>query len=257
MNSSLYSTTIIHERFNTFKHKFKYFVLSMFIDHDELKDLSSRIVIFSYNKFNIFSYYEQDHGYRDGRSLREFVEDLLKLNKIEFKNIKINIMCFPRVLGYVFNPLSVIYCFEEKKLIAILYEVKNTSNEQHTYFFAGNITKYTYEYNHECNKNFYVSPFIGMKARYKFKNLIPKKKMSIRIDLFDENNVRVLTAAQYGFRLSLNSFVLIKQLFFNPFLVIKIIFAILYESVFILLKGGRYYPRKKKINDTTSFEGGL
>ena len=172
MNSSLYSTTIIHERFHDFKHKFKYIILSMLIDHDELIELTKKISIFSYNKFNIFSYHEKDHGYRDGRLLREFVEDFLSLNKIKFKRLKIKIMCFPRILGYVFNPLSVIYCYDEKKLVSIFYEVKNTSNEQHTYCFADNYSENINEYNQKCNKNFYVSPFIGMKVLYKFKNLI-------------------------------------------------------------------------------------
>tara|TARA_B110000263_G_scaffold210621_1_gene193217 strand:- start:363 stop:1148 length:786 start_codon:yes stop_codon:yes gene_type:complete len=261
MNSSLYSTIIMHERFRDLKHKFKYYILSIFIDQDELIELTKKISIFSYNKFNIFSYYEKDHGYRDGRLLREFVEDFLSLHKIRFKRLKINIMCLPRIFGYVFNPLSIIYCYEDEKLIAIFYEVKNTSNEQHTYCFVNknneNINININEYNHECNKNFYVSPFIGMKARYKFKNLLPQKKMSIVIDLFDKDNKKILTATQYGFKLSFDTFSLLKQLLFNPLVTIKVIFAILYESIFIILKGGKYYAREKKINDSISFEGDL
>jgi DUF1365 family protein len=166
-------------------------------------------------------------------------------------------MCFPRILGYVFNPLSIIYCYEEEILIAIFYEVKNTSNEQHTYCFAEINRKVDSTYEHYCNKNFYVSPFIGMKAKYKFKNLLPQKKMSIVIDLLDKDNIKVLTAAQYGFRLSLNSYSLLRQLFSNPLLIIKVISSILYESVFIVLKGGKYYKREKKIKDSISFEGDL
>ena len=55
---------------------------------------------------------------------------------IEYNKLKIKILCFPRIFGYVFNPLSVLYCYDENKLIAIFYEVKNTSNEQHTYVFV-------------------------------------------------------------------------------------------------------------------------
>ena len=257
MNTGLYITTIIHRRFYDFKHKFKYLVYSMNIDHDELMAVSIKIKVFSYNKFNIFSYYEKDHGYRDGRTLREFVEDNLRLNKILFRNLKINIFCFPRILGYAFNPLSTIYCYNDKKLIAIFYEVKNTSNEQHTYFFASNEEKNIKEYNHQCYKNFYVSPFIGMKAKYKFSNTIPKNKMSIIIDLFDEKNNKVLTAAQYGNKISLNSLNLLKQLFINPVVTIKVFFGIIYEAIFIVIKGGKYYHREKKTEDTLSFEGRL
>ena len=257
MNSSLYLTTIIHKRYYNFKHKFKYIVPSMLIDYSELIKLKTQIKFFSYNKFNLFSYYEKDHGYRDGRTLRGYVEYFLTLNNITFDNLNINILCFPRIFGYVFNPLSVIYCYNNNQLIAIFYEVKNTSNEQHTYFFASNNKKMTKIYEHKCNKNFYVSPFIGMKATYKFTNLIPADSLSISIDLIDDSNKKILTAIQFGNKFSLSSKTLLKQLIYNPLLTIKVIFAIMYESVFIVFKGGKYYSRKKKKNDTISFEGGL
>ena len=97
-------------------------------------------------------------------------------------------MCFPRILGYVFNPLSIIYCYNEDNLISIFYEVKNTSNEQHTYFFASKEIKNKEEYKHQCNKSFYVSPFIEMKGVYKFTNSISEEKLSIIIDLFNDKN---------------------------------------------------------------------
>lgn len=257
MYTSLYSTIISHQRFRKFKNKFKYFLFSLYLDHDELIDLSKKIKIFSYNSFNIISFYEKDHGYRDGKSLRIFVENHLKSQNFIFNHLKIRIFCFPRVLGYVFNPLSIIYCYEDKNLIAIFYEVKNTSNEQHTYFFARKNNKNFDKYIHQCNKNFYVSPFIGMKGIYKFKNTIPKDKIAIIIDLFDENNKKILSASQYGNKISLSSISFLKQLIYNPFLTFKVIFGILYESVFIYIKGGKYYSRKKKIIDSISFEGKL
>ena len=255
MKSSLYSTEVFHERFHDFKHKFKYSILSLLIDHDEISFLSNKIKIFSYNRFNIFSFYEKDHGYRDGRSLREFVKDSLSLNKIIFRDLKIKIICLPRILGYSFNPLSVIYCYDENFLRAIFYEVKNTSNEQHTYWFANNVNENKETYTHKCNKNFYVSPFIGMKALYQFKNIVNDKKISIIIDLYDIDNKKIFTASQYNEKIKLNSLTLFKQLIINPLVTFKVIFAIMYEAIFIVLKGGKYYSRKKKTLDTISYEG--
>ena len=257
MNSLFYLTKIIHKRLKPFNHKFQYASLTMCLDYDEIKKISKKIKIFSYNKFNIFSFYDEDHGYRDKRTLEEFVKNFLTKHEIQHKNLKIKILCFPRILGYVFNPLSVIYCFEHSKLIAVFYEVKNTSNEQHTYCFASNQLKNKKEYIHKCNKNFYVSPFIGMKGIYHFYNSIPGDKISIIIDLYDEKQRKILTASQFGKKTSFNSFNLLKQLIFNPMISFKIISAIIYESFFIVTKGGKYYARKKKIEDTTSFEGKL
>ena len=75
-------------------------------------------------------------------------------NSIKYNKLNFSILCFPRILGYVFNPLSVIYCFDQEKLIAVLYEVKNTHNEQHTYCFANYDLQNKAIYQHKCKKIF-------------------------------------------------------------------------------------------------------
>ncbi len=257
MNTTLYLTKIVHERFYPFKHKFIYSLLSMCIDYREIEQLNKKLRIFSYNKFNIFSFYDKDHGFRDNRKLNEFVMASLKKNNFNYNNLNIKILCFPRILGYVFNPLSVIYCYQKSRLVAIFYEVKNTSKEQHTYFFTNIENKIQKEYKHNCKKNFYVSPFIDMKGKYKFSNSISKNNVAINIDFYDDKNNKILTAAQFGKKTSLNSFVFIKQLISNPLVTFKVILAILYEAFFIFFKGGKYYSRQKKNVDTISYEGKL
>ena len=257
MNSLFYLTKIIHKRLKPFNHKFQYTSLTMCLDYDEIKKISKNVKIFSYNKFNIFSFYDEDHGYRDKRTLEEFVKNFLTKHEIHYKNLKIKILCFPRILGYVFNPLSVIYCYNDENLISIFYEVKNTSNEQHTYFFASKEVKNKKEYKHQCNKSFYVSPFIEMKGVYKFTNSISDEKLSIIIDLFSEKNEKIFTASQFGNKVPLCSMTLIKQLIFNPLVTFKVIFAILYEALIIFIKGGKYYSREKKIIDSITYEGKL
>ena len=257
MNTRLYLTTIIHERFMPFHHRFKYFVPAIFIDNNELNILKKNLVLFSINSFNIFSYYEKDHGYRDHRTLEEYVKINLQKYKIKFSILKIKILCFPRIFGYVFNPLSIIYCYDEDKLIAIFYEVKNTSNEQHTYLFKMHKNHSNYYLKHQCKKNFYVSPFIDMKGLYKFTNKMNDAKLSINIDLLNEKNEKVLTASQYGKSVEFNSFTLLKFLSFNPLFGFKVILAILFESACIMFKGGKYYARQKKPIDSISFEDNL
>ena len=65
----------------------------------------------------------------------------------------------------------------------IFYEVKNTSNEQHTYIFSRGQTNNLKTLKHECDKNFYVSPFIGMKGKYCFTNKLTNDYLNIIIDL--------------------------------------------------------------------------
>ncbi|MBT3778113.1 MAG: DUF1365 domain-containing protein [Pelagibacteraceae bacterium] len=255
MNTKLLISSIVHKRYGEIEHFFKYKVPSIFLDLDEIEILKAKSKIFSINSFNIFSFNEKDHGYRDERSVKEYISQSLRKYKINYNKLKIKILCFPRLFGYVFNPLSILYCYDEKKLIAIFYEVKNTSNEQHTYIFANaeNTTKKSLK--HECDKDFYVSPFIGMRGKYKFTNRLTNDQINIIIDLYNENNQKILMASQSGKFIEFKGFKLLKYNLLNPLLGLKVMVAILFEALRIVLKGGKYNARKKKIKDTMSFEG--
>ena len=124
MNSCVYNGLVTHTRFKPVKHFLKYKTFSMLLDLDEIEKLDKKISIFSFNKFNIYSFYNKDHGNRDGYCLKKWVFNNLKNNGVKHKISKIRLLCYPRILGYVFNPLSVFYCYEEKKLKMVLYEVR-------------------------------------------------------------------------------------------------------------------------------------
>ena len=255
MNSQILLSNVVHKRFIPFTHNLKYKVPSLYLNIDDLDKLNKNYFFFSVNTFNLFSFHESDHGYRDKRSIKNFVIETLLKYKIKYHNLKIMILCFPRILGYVFDPLSIIYCFDQNKLISILYEVKNTTNEQHTYIFKGVTDSKEFKLSHECSKQFYVSPFIEMEAYYKFFNKMFRDQININIDLFDKNNKKVLTASQFGKFIEFNSRNIFKFLSYNPLLGFKVMLGILFEAIIIIFKGGKYYGRKRKPNDTISFEG--
>ena len=126
-NSYIYTGTVIHKRFKPKIHSFNYKVFSLLIDLSELDLMHQKLKFFSYDKLNIISFFNRDHGPRDGSSLKDWVMDNLKKNDIETENIQIKLLCYPRIFGYVFNPLSVFYIYDKNsELISILYEVKNT-----------------------------------------------------------------------------------------------------------------------------------
>ena len=105
-NSFIYTGNVIHKRFKPKIHYFKYKVFSLLVDLSELELLDKSLKIFSYNKFNIVSFYDKDHGARDGSSIKMWVINNLKKNDIDTNNIQIKLLCYPRIFGYVFNPLS-------------------------------------------------------------------------------------------------------------------------------------------------------
>ena len=255
LRSSLFKNIVIHQRFLPFKYKFKYSLTSLYIYYDELNFLDKKTRFFSFNRFNFFSFYENDHGYRDKRSLQVFVKDILLKNSIKYDNLNFAILCFPRILGYVFNPLSVFFCFNNESLIAILYEVKNTSNEQHTYCFSNKNFLEKSSYNHSCKKKFYVSPFIEMKSNYKFSVKIPSNNLSLIIEQYNGKNEKILLASQIGKRTNFSSATIMKSFFGNPLMTFRVFFGIHLQAMKIIFKGGKYYSRNKKPLDTISYEG--
>ncbi len=249
MNSCIYNGVVTHTRFKPIKHFLKYKTFSFYIDLDEIKKLDNDNPIFSYNRFNIFSFYDKDHGDRDGKPLKIWVLDNLKKFNINENINKIKLLCYPRIFGYVFNPLSVFYCYEDNSLKAIFYEVKNTFNEQHTYIFKVKDNKIE----QKCKKKFYVSPFMDMDTYYNFKLLNPNEKLSISIKQTDKEDV-VLTAVQTGTRKEFTFKQLIINFFRYPLMSIKIISAIHFEALLLWKKGAIYRKRDKKIKNNLSYE---
>ena len=249
MNSCIYNGVITHTRFKPVKHFLKYKTFSFFIDLDEIEKLDKDIKIFSYNKFNIFSFYDKDHGDRDGKNLKVWALDNLKKFNIDENINNIKLLCYPRIFGYVFNPLSIFYCYEDNSLKAIFYEVKNTFNEQHTYIFKVKDNKIE----QKCKKKFYVSPFMDMDTYYNFKLLNPNEKLSISIKQTDKEDV-VLTAVQTGTRKEFTFKQLIINFFRYPLMSIKIISAIHFEALLLWKKGAIYRKRDKKIKNNLSYE---
>jgi len=249
MNSCIYNGVVTHTRFKPVKHFLKYKTFSFYIDLDELKKLDNNNPIFSYNRFNIFSFYDKDHGDRDGKPLKVWVLDNLKKFNINENINKIKLLCYPRIFGYVFNPLSVFYCYEDNLLKAVFYEVKNTFNEQHTYIFKVKDNKIE----QKCKKKFYVSPFMNMDTYYNFRLLNPNEKLSVSIKQTDKEDV-VLTAVQTGIRKEFTFKQLIINFFRYPLMSIKIISAIHFEALLLWKKGAIYRKRDKKIKNNLSYE---
>ena len=245
INSAIYNGKVIHKRFKPKVHYFKYKVFSLLIDLSELEILDKKVNFFSYNKFNLISFYEKDHGDRDGSSLTSWVKKNLEKYNIQAKDIKIKILCYPRIFGFVFNPLSVFYIYNlEDQLISILYEVKNTFGEQHTYIFK--VTKDANLVQNNCSKKFHVSPFIEMNCNYFFRLLKPGNKISVIIDQYD-NEDQILYASQDGTRSDFNTQHLIKSYLKHPIMTFKIILAIHFEAFKLWAKGIKFIKKKSKL----------
>ena len=252
INSSIYNGSVIHKRFKPKKHFFKYKVFSLFLDLSELKELNNKLNFFSLNKFNLISFYEKDHGERDGSSILDWVKNNLRSNNVSTDNIKVKLLCYPRILGYVFNPLSIFFVYDnDENLISILYEVKNTFGEQHTYVFK--IEGENKLIQNNCSKKFHVSPFIEMDCYYFFRILNPGDKLSVIIDQYDQEG-KILFASQDGIRSDLTNKNLMNSYLKHPLMTFKIISAIHFEAFKLWIKGIKFVKKKLKIKNNITVE---
>ena len=239
--SALYRGTVVHERRRPKRHRLRYRVFSLLLDLDALPDVDSSLKLFAYNRWAPLSFHDADHGPTTGGPLRPWVEARLAEAGLTPDGGPIRLLCYPRVFGYVFNPLSVYFCYRQNgALEAILYEVCNTFRERHTYVIpVENAGKPVIR--QSCAKALYVSPFIGMDTRYHFRILPPGKGVNIVIR--QEGADGLLLAASFrGERMALTDGHLLRCLAAFPLLTLKIIGAIHWEALRLWLKGLRVFP---------------
>ena len=250
-NSKIYTGKVIHKRFKPKEHYFKYNVFSLLIDLNELEEINKYIKFFSYNKFNIISFYDKDHGDRDGSSIKLWVKKNLRNIGLMTEDISIKLLCYPRIFGYVFNPLSTYFIYNKRsELISIFYEVKNTFGEQHTYIFKAQDEKTV---QNKCKKKFYVSPFIEMDCEYHFKTLNPREQLSVVINQNDKDG-KLLFASQDGISKDFNNKNLILSYLTHPLMTFKIIGAIHYEAFKLWAKRIKLIAKKIKLKNNITIE---
>jgi uncharacterized protein len=239
----IYFGHVMHQRMKPFRHGFRYRVFTLLLDLDDLPELSKKTGFLSHNKWNIFSVFDKDHGTRDGQPLKPWVMKHARDKGVDLEGGTIYMLCFPRLFGYVFNPLTVYFCKNrEGKFEAVLYEVKNTFGEQHGYFLKAIEGDAPAQHDHA--KHFYVSPFIPMEAHYHFTVREPDEKLSVLIRQKDAEG-DLLLATWTGRRAPLTKGNLLRALVLFPFQAFYVMFSIHWQALKIWLKGGRYYSRPK------------
>jgi DUF1365 family protein len=242
LRSTVYVGSVLHRRLRPRPHRLRYRVFWLLLDLDEIDRLPRDLRLFSHNRFNAVGFHDRDHGDGSGTPLRAQVERHLTAAGITLNGGAIQLLCMPRIFGYGFNPLSVYFCYYlDGPLAAVLYEVHNTFGERHTYLIpverdAGAVV------DQSCDKAFYVSPFMDMDMAYAFRVSAPDQKVTVAIRAADKEGP-LLVAALSGHRVALTDAALLRLLATHPLLTLKVIGAIHWHALQMLLKGYRPRPR--------------
>jgi DUF1365 family protein len=231
---------VVHRRTRPRVHRFRYSAFWFFVDLDELPQLSGALRLFSYNRPNLFSIRDTDHGDGTSTPLRRQAEQELRAAGIEAGGA-IRLLCMPRTLGYCFNPLSVYFCHRaDGELVALIYQVHNTFGGRHSYVMP--VKPAVGAIHQRCRKAFYVSPFMDMDLRYEFRTTVPDDRVAIGIRVGAADGP-MFNAALAGKRESLTDRALARLCLTMPAITLKVIAAIHWEALRLWLKGLRIRPR--------------
>jgi uncharacterized protein len=255
--AALYFGDVMHARLKPMGHRFNYRVMSLLIDLDRLDEAGRQSPLFAVNRPALYSFNERDHGNRDGSSLRDYAQRCAAQRGIDLTGGRVLLLCYPRLFGYTFNPLSAYFCYRASgELALIIYEVRNTFGDIHAYVLPvqpGEISAAGVR--QQQDKLFYVSPFVEMAMRYYFRVSPPGESVKLRI-LETDNEGPLLSATFSGRRRALTTTALLRSFFALPLVTFKIVAAIHWEALRLWLKGARLVPRANAARTKTGFAAG-
>ncbi|MEI7713757.1 MAG: DUF1365 family protein [Rhodospirillales bacterium] len=244
MKSALYRGIVVHQRVRPRRHRLRYALSWMLFDLDELPELHRSLRFFSYNGRNLLGFRDSDHLDGSNRPLRMQIEAILTQAGLAPDGGRIGVLCMPRVLGSVFNPIAVWFCHRrDGSLSAMLYEVNNTFGQRHCYLIpTPNNDPAATTVRQRCDKQFYVSPFMPMDMIYDFNVTLPGEIASVVVNASDSDGLTIATSF-VGHRRAPTDTALLGIVLRHGILALKIVAAIHWEAAKLLLKGMRIQPR--------------
>ena len=242
MKSKIFIGNVQHVRTYPFKYLLSLKHFMFFLDLDNLDELDHFFPLLGYKKKAIFKFNKHDHYLLRKEGLKN------NFKKITKKDIhKIYFLTNLRIFGYVFNPISVFFCFDKKQnLSSVIYEVGNTFKEQKIFdksIVKGSTASLT------TKKFFYVSPFIPLDAVFNFfaqLNNDKKEKESILLKVNStQNDLKILTATFKATSKEITKKSLLSLIFSFPFQTLKVIYLIHWHAFILYFKKLNYIKKSE------------
>ena len=253
MNSAIYFGNVSHVRNGRARHRFRHRLPWFLFDLDELSELAERLPrwLFAVNRPAVFSFCEADHGARDGASYRTWLTNLAERHGIVCDRFEV--LCLPRIFGFVFNPLTVVYCYDGRdKLSGMIYEVHNTFGDGVHYVYrrpAGYrrpVRSSDGLEEHSIEKTLHVSPFFGTDGCYRFSVRRPGLNVAVAIH-YDDEAGSTLRADFAGSRRAFGRPQLISTLFCYPLATLGVVADTLWQAAQLWVKGIPVHRRRPSV----------
>ncbi len=237
MNSCLYECSVMHHRFAPKVHHFQHALFMFYLDLDELDFVARKILCFSHNRKNLYAFHDADHEPSGAHPLKERIIGFLHQNGIKFDPAgRVMLLTLPRVAGYVFNPISIYYCFDlDEKPLCCVAEVGNTFREMKLYLLPSDALNKDQAFRKIVPKFFYVSPFSSLDLDFDFQLRVPGKNLDLKIDDLDQGEKTLITSL-FGARTELTNRNLFWFTIKYPFVTLSVIFLIHWQALRLWFK---------------------
>jgi uncharacterized protein len=234
--NAIFSGRLMHRRYRPTRHELSYQVADVLLDVDKLEELNHSSWLFGYNRRRLFSIDDRNHG--DGQPIAAHVRALMQGLELQEQVSQIFMLCYPAVLGKVFNPITVYFGLAaDGRWLAVVYEVNNTFGQRHSY-----VLPVADGAAHRVDKCFYVSPFNNVEGEYRFSVERQMEHLRLNIALFEQGRLKML-ARFAGRETSFSDGALLHGLARLALQPLKVLAAIHWEAFKLYLKGLRPQAR--------------
>ncbi len=248
MNSALYCGEVRHRRLSPVGNEFAYRLFQVYLDLDELDQVFRGRWLWSTTTPNLAWFRRADHLGDPATPLADAVRDLVESRTGRRPQGPIRLLTHLRYFGYVMNPVSFYYCCDaaDKHVETIVAEVHNTPwGERHCYVLSeslnsGSDAKKLYRF----EKEFHVSPFMGMRQDYAWRFNQPGAALAVHMDNFERKG-KLFDATLTLERREITGFELARALLLYPFMTAKVIAAIYWQALKLRLKGAPVHSHPK------------
>jgi len=247
MNSALYEGWIRHRRFSPKAHDFRYGITMLWLDLSELDQVFDGHWLWSVEQRNIASFRRADHFGDEAQDLDGLIRDRVEEHTGQHPTGTIRLLTHPRYFGYVFNPVSFYFCYDDsgEQIQAIVAEVSNMPwREQHLYVLQPDASN-DFALRFQTPKTFYVSPFLPMNLEYAFRFNQPGEDLVVHIEDLD-NGEKVFDATLVLKQRPMNPANLSRVLWRFPLMTAQVVFGIHWQALRLWMKKLTIYPHGSK-----------